>query len=84
VAQHGSWNSVPPYGYRVSQVHFENGLPVSDAPFLSYSGPGQTGPGWHRPVGLTLTTDDESNDVLLVTSDATNVIISIRYSFVSF
>jgi len=79
VAQHGSWNSNPPVGYRVSQIHFENGLPVSDQPFFSYAGPGQTGPNWHRPVGLAIANVGGA-DALLVTSDATNVIIIIQYS----
>jgi glucose/arabinose dehydrogenase len=79
VTQHGSWDSTPPVGYRVSRVHFEGGLPVSDDPFFWFSGPGQTGPNWHRPVALTLI-ENNGNDVLLVTSDATGVIIAIQYS----
>lgn len=79
VAQHGSWDSQPPVGYRVSRIHFSNGVPVSDDPFFSYSGPGQTGPNWHRPVGLTIIKQNGA-DVLLVTSDATNTIIAIQYS----
>jgi len=79
VTQHGSWDSVPPVGYRVSRIHFEGGKPVSDEPFFSYAGPGQTGPGWHRPVGLTLAKNSDGSDLLLVTSDETNVIIGINH-----
>jgi glucose/arabinose dehydrogenase len=80
VTQHGSWDSVPPVGYRVSRIHFEGGVPVSDDPFFWYQGPGQTGPNWHRPVALTLIKNSAGADVLLVTSDATGVIIAIQYS----
>lgn len=80
ISEHGSWNSDPPVGYRVVQVHFENGQPVSDSPFLSYVGPGQNGAGWHRPVALTIAKSFAGDEMLLVTSDATNVVISVQYS----
>jgi len=79
VAQHGSWNSVPAVGYRVTRIKFQDGLPVSEDPFLWYVGPGQTGTGWHRPVALTVIKNN-GNDVLLVTSDSTGVIIAVQYS----
>jgi len=79
VTQHGSWDSNPPVGYRVSLIHFTNGVPVADTPFFSYIGPGQTGNNWHRPVGLTII-NYQGNDILLVTSDASGVIIAIQYS----
>lgn len=80
VTQHGSWDSVPPVGYRVSRVHLQGGVPVSDDPFFWYAGPGETGPNWHRPVALTLIKNAAGGDILLVTSDATDVIIAIQYS----
>ena len=42
----------PPQGYKVSLVTFTNGVPSADEPFLKYAGPGETGTGWHRPVGM--------------------------------
>jgi len=80
VSEHGSWNSVPAVGYRVTLVHFDLTGPVSDQPFFYYNGNGQTGPGWHRPVSLTLIKDSTGADILLVTSDSTNSIIAIQYS----
>ena len=44
--------SDPPVGYRVSRIHMQGGVPVSDDPFFWYAGPGENGPNWHRPVGM--------------------------------
>eukprot|EP00026_Physarum_polycephalum_P009788 Phypoly_transcript_09924.p1 GENE.Phypoly_transcript_09924~~Phypoly_transcript_09924.p1 ORF type:complete len:434 (+),score=45.69 Phypoly_transcript_09924:76-1302(+) len=83
VTQHGSWDSVPPVGYRVSRVKFQNGVPISDDPFFWHTGSGQTGPNWHRPVGLTTVKNEIGKDILLITSDATGVIIAIQYKSIS-
>jgi len=78
VAFHGSWNRNPPVGYKVSHVEFSNGRPVKEEIFLSYIGPGETGSNWrHRPVGLALTQCGGSTECLLITSDASNVIIAV-------
>jgi len=79
VTLHGSWDSTVPVGYSVNRVHFQNGMPISDSPFLSYVGPGATGNNWHRPVGITLAKDIDGSEMILVTSDSTNAIISIKY-----
>lgn len=44
----------PAIGYLVALVKFTNGLPTSDEPFMRYQGPGATGTGWHRPVGIII------------------------------
>jgi glucose/arabinose dehydrogenase len=76
VSFHGSWNRDPPTGYRVIRVVFDGGEPVSYESFLSYVGPGATGPGWpHRPVGVRVGHGGE----LLVTSDASGVVLAVGY-----
>jgi len=81
VTQHGSWDSDPPVGYRIVLVRFDaTGKPVSDEPFFYYSGNGQTGTGWLRPVALTLIKDSTGADILLLTSDETNSILAIQHS----
>jgi len=80
VACHGSWNRRPPVGYRVLHVTFNgDGMPVSYSPFLSYVGPGDTGPDWQRPVALAVGNCASFKECLFVTSDATGLIIAIGY-----
>jgi len=77
VSFRGSWNRSPPSGYKVSHVKFVDGKPVSDANFLAYQGPGETGLNWpHRPVGLGWAKCG-GETCLLVSSDASGVIIAI-------
>ena len=70
IGQHGSWNRIPPSGYKVIFVPFSNGKP-SGAPrdvltgFLNAHGDAQG-----RPVGVAL----DSSGALLVADDVGNVV----------
>jgi glucose/arabinose dehydrogenase len=78
VTFHGSWNRTAETGYKVVRLPFgTDGMPVGTVePLLEYAGTGDTGTGWpHRPVGLAATPDGK----VLVTSDASNVVIAIGY-----
>jgi len=82
VAMHGSWDRTPAQGYRVDHVTLDgNGLPTASDKFFYYQGPGETGNGWHRPVGLALinTVNCPFGQCLLITSDSTGVIIAVGY-----
>ena len=74
VAQHGSWNRDIPDGYRIMQLHFKNGQPVSESVFaqgwLSKSGKVSG-----RPVDILELKDGS----LLVSDDKRGVIYRIRY-----
>ncbi|MBI5486907.1 MAG: PQQ-dependent sugar dehydrogenase [Deltaproteobacteria bacterium] len=77
VALHGSWNRDVPIGYKVVRVIFEGGdRPLRWEPFFEYGGPGDRAAEWtHRPVDVALGSRGE----LLVTSDASGVVIAIGY-----
>jgi len=77
VAEHGSWNRVDPSGYRVVFLKVENGVPVSEEPFLYHSGAARW-PNNIRPVGLAVKKCSKG-DCLYVSSDATGEIIEISY-----
>ena len=74
VGQHGSWNRVPPSGYKVIFVPFgDNGFPVANVKpvdvltgFLDASGEHARG----RPVGVTI----DATGALLVADDVGNTI----------
>ncbi len=74
VAQHGSWNRTEPQGYRVVEIKFDQGKPVSEQDFIS---------GWltkdgdvlGRPVDI-LTLPDGS---LLISDDKLGVIYRVEY-----
>lgn len=74
VAQHGSWNSSTPQGYRVVMVQFQGGKPVADQVFAE---------GWlqangevtGRPVDVLPMPDG----TLLVSDDALGAIYRITY-----
>ncbi|MFZ1866060.1 MAG: PQQ-dependent sugar dehydrogenase [Polyangiales bacterium] len=75
---HGSWNRTPATGYKVVRVPFgADGMPSGEpVPLLESANPGDTDPQWpHRPVGLGIGASGQ----LLVTSDASGVIIAIGY-----
>lgn len=76
VAMHGSWNRMPPSGYEVVRVKFDNGKPASIEPFLSgflvELGANRWGFGG-RPFGLATTPDG----AVLVGDDANGVIYRI-------
>lgn len=76
VSFHGSWNRSTPQGYEVARVIFENEAPVRYEPFLEYEGSAAQGGAWdHRPVGVRTGAHGE----LLVTSDATGVVLAVGY-----
>ncbi len=75
---HGSWNRSPETGYKVVRVPFDaDGMPSGDpVSLLESENPGDRDPDWpHRPVGLAIL----PSGILLVTSDASGVIIAIGH-----
>eukprot|EP00004_Rigifila_ramosa_P010638 TRINITY_DN2258_c0_g1_i5.p1 TRINITY_DN2258_c0_g1~~TRINITY_DN2258_c0_g1_i5.p1 ORF type:complete len:562 (-),score=80.12 TRINITY_DN2258_c0_g1_i5:151-1836(-) len=81
VALHGSWNRVIPRGYRVVAIPMtvEGQVGGVHSALLAWNGSnsgGDKGTGWsHRPVDVAVGINGE----VLVTSDASNLIISVRY-----
>jgi len=76
VTFHGSWNRSPATGYKVVRLPFdEGGMPTGEGvPLLEYAGGGDTADDWpHRPVGLAVL----PSGVLLITSDASGVVIAV-------
>jgi glucose/arabinose dehydrogenase len=71
IAEHGSWNSIPLRGYRVSMVRVENNVPVSYDTFANFL----TAAGVGRPVDLL----EMSDGSLLVSDDFTNQVFRISY-----
>jgi glucose/arabinose dehydrogenase len=75
---HGSWNRTTATGYKVVRVPFgadgmPSGAPVS---LLESANPGDIDPQWpHRPVGIGVGKSGQ----LLITSDATGVIIAVGH-----
>jgi glucose/arabinose dehydrogenase len=74
IAEHGSWNRSKKIGYRVTQVSFENGVPVAYEPFAT---------GWlenesvsGRPVDLLILADGS----MLISDDHADKIYRITYS----
>jgi len=78
VAAHGSWDRDIPDGYRVYSVTWKGGV-VNHASFLQYAGPGATGSGWPRPVGLGIIPCPWGS-CLLISSDSNNEIIAVGYN----
>lgn len=74
VAQHGSWNRSPPFGYRVVRVNFRDGKPVSDQIFAD---------GWLQPDGQVLGRPVDilelADGSLLVSDDHRGAIYRIVY-----
>lgn len=73
VAEHGSWNRSSKVGYRVISVDFEDGLPVSVAPFAQGWLQGEEV--WGRPVDVEVL-DDGS---LLVSDDFADAVYRVSY-----
>lgn len=75
----GSWNRLPPSGYEVVRIHFENGKPISIDPFLTgfliQEGDGKWAQ-FARPVGLAVAKDG----ALLMADDQNGVIYRISYA----
>lgn len=78
VALHGSWNRLPPSGYEVARVRFQNGKPVRVESFLKgflvTLGPDRWG-AIGRPFGLATAPDGS----LLVGDDLNGVIYRVRF-----
>lgn len=78
VSNHGSWNRTTPTGYKLVRIPFgADGMPSGEpTTLLEYAGSGDTGSNWpHRPVGIEIGADGR----LFVTSDASNIVISIGH-----
>ncbi|MBN2721843.1 MAG: sorbosone dehydrogenase family protein [Campylobacterales bacterium] len=74
IAEHGSWNRVPPLGYRITLVSFDKNNFPSYSVFAEGWLDGIIS--WGRPVDLMVMPDGS----LLISDDKANVIYSIRYS----
>ncbi|MFH0710188.1 MAG: sorbosone dehydrogenase family protein [Pseudomonadota bacterium] len=74
VAEHGSWNRIPPIGYRITLVRFFENAKPSYTIFAQGWHKGITS--WGRPVDLLILPDGS----LLVSDDKANAIYRIRYS----
>jgi len=77
VSEHGSWNRQPPQGYDVLHLELDaNDNVISRKKILN--GPGPTEQWNHRPVALQkLVPCGPAKECLLVTSDASGVVIAI-------
>jgi len=73
IAEHGSWNRVPPLGYRVTLVALQNGQAASYKVFAE--GWLQGLAAWGRPVDVQVMPDG----ALLVSDDKAGVIYRISY-----
>lgn len=74
IAEHGSWNSSTPVGYRITMVKLENGKAVSYEVFAEGWLDGKTA--WGRPVDILEMTDGS----LLVSDDFADKIYRISYN----
>jgi len=79
VTSHGSWDRNPADGYKVFYVTWDRNGTISHENFLNYQGPGATGNGWIRPVGLAFINCPWKN-CLLVSTDEENEIVGIAYN----
>ena len=73
IAEHGSWNRIPPIGYRISLVRLRNGQAASYEVFAEGWLGGLTA--WGRPVDVQVMPDG----ALLVSDDKAGVIYRISY-----
>ena len=73
IAEHGSWNRIPPFGYRITLVRFENATAVSYETFAEGWLDGVNS--WGRPVDLLQLHDGS----LLISDDKAGAIYRIRY-----
>lgn len=74
IAEHGSWNRVPPIGYRITLVRFADNANPSYTIFAQGWLEGITS--WGRPVDLLILPDGS----LLVSDDKADAIYRIRYT----
>ena len=73
IAEHGSWNSSTPVGYRVVFVRFQDGRPVSSRVFAEGWLAGKVA--WGRPVDVEVLPDGS----LLVSDDKADAVYRISY-----
>lgn len=73
IAEHGSWNRIPLFGYRITLVRFENATAVSYETFAEGWLDGVSS--WGRPVDLLQLNDGS----LLISDDKADAIYRIRY-----
>ena len=73
IAEHGSWNRLPPIGYRITLVRLSNGKAISYEVFAEGWLRGLTA--WGRPVDIQVMPDG----ALLVSDDKAGVIYRISY-----
>jgi len=73
IAEHGSWNRLPPIGYRITLVRLENGKAASYETFAE--GWLGTLTAWGRPVDV----QEMPDGALLVSDDKAGVIYRIGY-----
>jgi glucose/arabinose dehydrogenase len=74
IAAHGSWNRLPPFGYRVTQVRLQNDRAVSYEVFAGGWLRGVTA--WGRPVDVQVMPDG----ALLDSDDQAGVVYRISYT----
>jgi glucose/arabinose dehydrogenase len=76
IAMHGSWNRLPPTGYQVTRLVFEDGVPQRFEPFVTgflIDGGRAT---FGRPAGITVAPDG----TLLFSDDTNGVIYRVSYT----
>jgi len=79
VSLHGSWNRVPPMGYRVIHIKFSSGFPESESVFLANNGTTQQWPNNVRPVAMAVS-NSKGADCLFISSDTTGEIIMMTFN----
>jgi glucose/arabinose dehydrogenase len=97
---HGSWNRDPAQGYELRNIRLikraDNGtdslerlgvhldVDVESDPVMKYRGPGETGPGWIRPVAVIIVpcgtySTDPNHLCPLVSSDTTGHLVGLAF-----
>ena len=70
IGEHGSWNRIPPAGYKVVFVPFVMGKPAGLPLDVLTGFVSEKGEAWGRPVGVAI----DTRGALLVADDVGNVI----------
>jgi glucose/arabinose dehydrogenase len=75
VAQHGSWNSSKPVGYRIALVKFDHELPIAEQVFIE---------GWldkdDKVLGRPVDVLEMPDGSLLISDDQLGVIYQVKYT----
>jgi len=79
VSSHGSWDRNPADGYKIWALQWNTDGTITHSSFLQYEGPGATGTGWPRPVGLAFIKCPWA-DCLMISSDSNNNILGVAYN----